>query len=75
MFGFLFFPLRLLALAAAGFALAVALKLGSNVLGMMRGTSDLKWPRRDGAASTADRDEPLWKRRFSKISDEDEAAS
>ena len=70
MFGFLFFPLRLLALVASGFALAVVVKLGANLLSMMRGRSDLSWPRKNDAERTGDEDEPLWKRRFTKISDD-----
>jgi hypothetical protein len=70
MFSFLFFPLRLVALVAAGFALAVALKLGMNVLSMMSGRSDLAWPRKTDADSTLDGDEPLWKRRFPRSSDD-----
>lgn len=70
MFGFLLFPLRLLALVAAGFALGVVVKLGANLLSMMTGRSDLAWPRKNDADRTGDEDEPLWKRRFSRISDD-----
>jgi hypothetical protein len=70
MFGFLFFPLRLLALVAAGFALAVIVKLGSNLLSVMSGKSDLSWPRKTDGDTTEDEDEPLWKRPFSRISDD-----
>ena len=70
MFGFLLFPLRLLALVVAGFALGVVVRLGSNLVSVMTGKSDLTWPRKTEEGGAEEKNQPLWKRRFPRISDD-----
>lgn len=65
----LLFPaLRILGWAAAGFAVAVGWKLGSELVEVAMGRKTLKWPERPGSSQACrDRDDIL-KRRFDKVS-------
>ena len=61
---------RLLGLVAAGFALGVGWKLGSHLVDVATGEKDLLWPSAREKDKPEQGEEPLWKRRFAKISDE-----
>jgi hypothetical protein len=61
---------RLLGLVAAGFALGVGWKLGSHLVDVAMGEKDLLWPSGREKDKPEQGEEPLWKRRFAKISDE-----
>ncbi len=63
------FPIRMLGLVAAGLALAVGWKMGSRLVDMVfdkearEGLFEWMEPQRES-------DEALWKRQFSKVSDD-----
>lgn len=63
------FPLRMLGWAAAGLALGVGWKLGSHLVDVAMGEKDLLWPwKSDEQAPDQEGDQPLWKRKFDKVS-------
>lgn len=70
MTGVILFPLKLLALAAAGVAVGVGWKVGAYLGDVVTGEKEFAAPhvldqlRQEGGC------EPLWKRKFSKVSDE-----
>ncbi len=66
----LIFPVRLLGLAAAGFALGAGWKLGGHLLDVVAGKKDLLWPKSGEQGSAASGNEALWKRRFSKVGED-----
>lgn len=65
-------PLRLLGFAASGFALGVGWKLGSHLVDVAMGEKDLTWPKVPDAVTgvfeSCKGQDPLWKRKFSKVS-------
>jgi hypothetical protein len=63
----LFFPLRMLGWASAGFALAVGWKLGSALVNMAMQSDQLLEKQR---GPYCDSEGPLWKRKFTKISND-----
>lgn len=60
-------PIRLLGWAAAGMAFAAGWKLGSYVGELATGEKKLEWPD-SGILTRREEPEPLWKRKFSRIS-------
>ncbi len=67
---FLVPALRILGLAATGFALAVGWKLGSELVDVAMGKKDLKWPEWPQKGGTDAEREELLKRKFPKMSDD-----
>jgi hypothetical protein len=61
--------LRFLGLTAAGFALGAGWKLGSHLVDAAMGEKDLFEGRPDSGDTPDDSCDPLWRRRFAKISD------
>jgi hypothetical protein len=66
---FIMVPLRILGWAAAGFAVAAAWKLGCYLVDeVMRETSEKGGTAAGEGCGTASEGEPLWRRKYSKIS-------
>ncbi|MFH0821126.1 MAG: hypothetical protein V2B18_00110, partial [Pseudomonadota bacterium] len=57
------FPVKLLGWVALGAAFGVGIKLGSHLVDMVMGETDAP-----GKPEDAQSDEPLWKRRFDRVS-------
>ena len=67
----LIIPVRMLGLAAAGFALGAGWKLGSHVVDIAMGKKDLLWPRCGENDAGKGEGEALWRRKHSRITEED----
>jgi hypothetical protein len=64
----LFFPLRMLGWASAGFALGVGWKLGSYLVNSVMQYDLWQKCMEPSDAPVSDAAEPLWKRKFTKLS-------
>lgn len=64
------FPLRFAGWAAFGVALGAGWKLGSHLVDVAMGDRELKPPDFGALVKKFKGDEALWKRRFTKISEE-----
>lgn len=67
------YPLRIAGWAAFGLALGAGWKLGSHLVDVAMGERDLKWPelpRLADLVKTGEGNQPLWKRRFTKVTEE-----
>lgn len=65
----LIIPMRMLALAAAGFALGAGWKLGSHMVDIATGRKDLLWPRREEETAGSG-NEALWRRKYGKVGED-----
>ena len=63
------YPLRLAGWAAAGLAIGVGWKLGSHLVDVAMGERELNWPKLRDLVKPSETNQPLWKRRFTKISE------
>ncbi|MEJ2715598.1 MAG: hypothetical protein P8182_00415 [Deltaproteobacteria bacterium] len=63
------YPLKLLGWAAVGLALGAGWKLGSHLVDVAMGERELNWPKLGELVKPCETDQPLWKRRFTKISE------
>jgi hypothetical protein len=71
MTGIILFPVKLLGLAAAGVAVGVGWKVGSYLGDVVIGERELKLPQVLDRFRKDDSPEPIWKRKFSRVSEEE----
>lgn len=64
------FPLRMLGWVSAGFALGVGWKLGSYLVNTVMQAEQLQKFAEKPNASGCEAQEPLWKRKFTKVSED-----